>query len=105
MLARLGRCPSQCERSELGLRDLSKPTTLLKSKFRSILRFGILVLWYLTLVGHNQSQVRHTQSLVRRTQSTHVVSYIKFSLLLKVYFKTGAVNLFYWRTEKLLQKP
>ena len=32
--------------------DLSKPTTLFKSKFRSISRFGTFVLTYLTLVSH-----------------------------------------------------
>ena len=37
---------------EPGLEDLTKLTELFKSKFRSILWFGMLNLTYLTLVGH-----------------------------------------------------
>ena len=49
-LARLGRCPSQCERSEPGFGDLSNPKTLFKSKFICILRF-----WYLSVMVLNLS--------------------------------------------------
>ena len=35
-LARLGRCPSQCQLSKLGLGDLFKLTALLKSNFCTV---------------------------------------------------------------------
>ena len=37
---------------------------LFKSKFRRILRFGTLVLWYFTLVGHTKSKVGHLKSVI-----------------------------------------
>ena len=49
------RCPSQCKRSKPGLGDLSKLTELFKNKLSSILRFGTLLL---TWVSHTQSQVK-----------------------------------------------
>ena len=61
--------------NKLGLGDLSKPTALLKSKFRSILTFGTLVLWYLTLVGHTQSQICHLKSVILKVMVGRIESY------------------------------
>ena len=64
--ARLGRCPSQREQSEPGLGDLSKPTALFKSKFRSILGYFTLVfhlnnVWLMILQG---TLVYHIESVI-----------------------------------------
>ena len=68
-LVKLGRCPSQCERSEPGLGELSKTTTLFKSKLRSISWF-VTVLWYLTFISRTQSQVGHLKLVILKVQST-----------------------------------
>ena len=52
-----------------------QPTALFKSKFRSILRFSTLVEWYLTLVGHTQSQVCHLRSAILKVHIDSVICY------------------------------
>ena len=60
---------------ELGLEDLSNLMAPFKSKFKRILRFGTLVIWYLTLVGHTQSQVGHLRSVILKVPGR---SYLKY---------------------------
>ena len=78
-LAGLGRCPSQCKGSKLRLGDLSKQTALFKSMYGSILRFGTLVLWYLTFVGHTQSKISDLK-LVSRYMVGHIELFLRHSL-------------------------
>ena len=61
-----------------GAGDLSKPTTLFKSKFRGILRFGMLVLKYLinNVLNLSQSSLKDWSVILQGTLVGHIESII-----------------------------
>ena len=83
--ARLGRFPSQCQPSMPGLKDLSKPTTLFRSKFYCLEEVKGLI------PNCESSSKFNRSSLISHIQST-----------LSVIFKVPCRS--YWIDWKLLQR-